>query len=312
MKIRFLISLLFSSIVFVYAQSPPLSVYYEINHYQLDNNATTRLDSLVNSINSAIIKSIVLKGHTDTTASITYNQWLSEQRVQSVKQYLIKKGIASDLLQTAAYGESAAVSPANLRSDRRVDLYVNSIPTVAVVPTLPIEDSSSTSIIDLYQQLHPLPQEFCIATNKDTIIHCKEGTIIILKAHSFQLKGKTVGNTNCIHFQVKECYLKSTMIRENVTTTTETGAILATQGMVYTNAMLGQDTLELVKDIVIIKPTDQIVDELKVLDGRRNVHSDAVNWTLNNNSVLRNFDLATVEQCVHCLLYTSPSPRDRG
>jgi hypothetical protein len=301
MKLFATFSLLLYGTSMLLAQEKTLPIYYAVDKYDLTPSHQTALEELVKTLPSTTFETLVLRGHTDTTASVTYNQWLSEQRANGVKNYLLELGVAAEKIQLDAFGERQAQSLTNLGTDRRVDVLVYYAspppPVVEAIPS-PDKDTSSTSVVDLYRLLSPPPQEFCIAPNQDTVIRCAMGTIVVIKANSFQRNGQPVNGTACITFQVKECFLKSDMLLENVNTVTEAGEILETQGMVYTNAMLGTDTLELIQDVVIMQPTDKIIEGVKVLDGRRDAHTDAVNWTLNNNSVLRNFSLAQVEHCV--------------
>ncbi|MBT3181359.1 MAG: OmpA family protein [Deltaproteobacteria bacterium] len=54
-----------------------------------------------------------VEGHTDWIGSDTYNQQLSERRANSVRNYLINKGIAPQRLQAAGYGESRPIADNN-------------------------------------------------------------------------------------------------------------------------------------------------------------------------------------------------------
>ena len=68
--------------------------------------SATTLDKL-----SAIFKEypnshILIEGHTDSAGADDYNMKLSEQRAQSVTQYLISQGIAANRFSTKWYGEN--------------------------------------------------------------------------------------------------------------------------------------------------------------------------------------------------------------
>lgn len=49
---------------------------------------------------------VVLAGHTDTMGSAKYNMGLSQRRADSVKAYLVGKGIPEDAMATEAFGKT--------------------------------------------------------------------------------------------------------------------------------------------------------------------------------------------------------------
>jgi OOP family OmpA-OmpF porin len=72
------------------------------------------------------IESITITGHTDNVGTDTYNQKLSERRAESVKKYLVGKGLSAGQIQTQGKGESQPVAD-NKTADgraknRRVDI----------------------------------------------------------------------------------------------------------------------------------------------------------------------------------------------
>lgn len=282
------------------AQTIQNSLYYDVDYSALTPAHQVKLDTWLDSISLENLVSLQIVGHTDTSASLEYNKLLSQKRAAPVRAYFLSKGIDNNKISFSFYGETQALSTDNLRKDRRVDIVLEfpNIPA-PIIPNEVPETASTTSIKELYKLLAPKPQEFCIHPNRDTIIHGKYGTLVTIKANSFKLTPRQKASTTCINFQVKEAFLKSEMFMENINTMTTDGRLLETQGMVYTNAMIGADTLELIQDIVIMVPTDEIVEDVKVFDGVRDLHTDAVNWAFNNNSVLRNFSVAEVQDCVN-------------
>ncbi len=56
-------------------------------------------------------KSVEIGGHTDDTGPKEVNEKLSEQRAESVKKELIKRGVSADRLKTKGYGPSEPISP---------------------------------------------------------------------------------------------------------------------------------------------------------------------------------------------------------
>jgi OmpA-OmpF porin, OOP family len=64
------------------------------------------LDQFVARIHGLEAQSIVAIGYADRMGSDAANQTLSQQRVDTVKDYLVGKGIASDRMQASARGET--------------------------------------------------------------------------------------------------------------------------------------------------------------------------------------------------------------
>lgn len=69
-----------------------------------------------------------IEGHTDWIGSDAYNQGLSQRRANSVRQYLIDKGIAPDRLVAVGYGETRPIADNNTvlgrAKNRRVEFTV--------------------------------------------------------------------------------------------------------------------------------------------------------------------------------------------
>jgi OOP family OmpA-OmpF porin len=95
----------------------------------------TTLDDLVQKLDGATYEAILVTGHTDRIGSPKYNQKLSEQRAQAVKEYLMVKKVQANRIDAQGKGESEPVTKANeckgaksakviacLQPDRRVDI----------------------------------------------------------------------------------------------------------------------------------------------------------------------------------------------
>jgi outer membrane protein OmpA-like peptidoglycan-associated protein len=68
---------------------------------------------------------VKLTGHADRlnrTGQSDYNQRLSERRVQTVREMLVRLGLDAALISTMASGDSQQVESCELRFTRRVDL----------------------------------------------------------------------------------------------------------------------------------------------------------------------------------------------
>ncbi|AHG62890.1 OmpA family protein [Advenella mimigardefordensis] len=79
------------------------------------------------------IRLIVVTGHTDRLGSDAYNQRLSKARADTVRSYLIRNGVAADLIHSQGLGKSQPVTQCNgsgaalircLAPNRRVEVTV--------------------------------------------------------------------------------------------------------------------------------------------------------------------------------------------
>lgn len=73
-------------------------------------------------------RSVTINAHTDNVGTPEANQKLSERRAEAVKNYLVRKGVESALLQTAGYGATQPLAPndtpASRAKNRRVELLI--------------------------------------------------------------------------------------------------------------------------------------------------------------------------------------------
>jgi len=99
----------------VIAAAAPLPVYERVAFdanilFDSDKSALRpagreKLDAFVSNIKGLESQSIMAIGYADRMGTDASNQVLSQQRVDTVKAYLIGKGIASNRVQTSAKGE---------------------------------------------------------------------------------------------------------------------------------------------------------------------------------------------------------------
>jgi outer membrane protein OmpA-like peptidoglycan-associated protein len=87
----------------------------------------------LNDVANALIKEdplskIVVEGHTDSQGGASYNQDLSQRRAQSVRDYLVTRGIAADRVTAQGFGLSRSIadnaSPEGRANNRRVEIVV--------------------------------------------------------------------------------------------------------------------------------------------------------------------------------------------
>ena len=82
------------------------NIFYDFDKATLRPESATALDQLVKLLEENPNVTIELSAHTDYKGSDQYNERLSQQRAETVVNYLIDHGIAADRLTPKGYGES--------------------------------------------------------------------------------------------------------------------------------------------------------------------------------------------------------------
>ncbi|MFT7234056.1 MAG: outer membrane protein OmpA-like peptidoglycan-associated protein, partial [Cyclobacteriaceae bacterium] len=82
------------------------NIYFDFGTAQLTTESNQVLERLLLLMQNNPKLKIEIGGHTDNTGSPDINVWLSENRSQSVKKWLVGKGISKDRMITKGYGES--------------------------------------------------------------------------------------------------------------------------------------------------------------------------------------------------------------
>ncbi|WP_405606157.1 OmpA family protein [Polaribacter sp. Asnod1-A03] len=80
------------------------SVRFDTNKSSLTPNAQANLDKLILVFKDYNNTNIGIFGFTDSTGRVEYNQTLSEKRANSVKDYLVSKGLVADRFVTEGMG----------------------------------------------------------------------------------------------------------------------------------------------------------------------------------------------------------------
>jgi general secretion pathway protein A len=103
-----------------------LIISFGHNDSELQQRVFDTLDRLAAVMVENPDMEIVVKGHTDTTGPPPYNKSLSELRANSVKSYLMTKGINPSRIYTIGMGEEGPLKPntswAGRRANRRVEI----------------------------------------------------------------------------------------------------------------------------------------------------------------------------------------------
>lgn len=104
------------------------NLIFEVGKSKIAPESFSELDILVNLMTENPQMVIQLEGHTDFLGDSRANMKLSQQRVESVKDYVTGKGIPKSRIRTKAFGGSQPLSrdntPAAHRLNRRVEVRI--------------------------------------------------------------------------------------------------------------------------------------------------------------------------------------------
>ncbi|MQX53736.1 OmpA family protein [Alcanivorax sediminis] len=105
------------------------NIGFELNSAKITASSRPTLDKLADSLNAQTDFNVEIAGHTDSSGSAEYNESLSDKRANSVRKYLIEKGVAAERLTSRGYGEVDPVASnetaAGRAMNRRVEFRVS-------------------------------------------------------------------------------------------------------------------------------------------------------------------------------------------
>ncbi|MBZ4190274.1 OmpA family protein [Niabella sp. 3A5MI-3] len=82
------------------------NIHYDLDKYFIREDAKPELNRLVQFMTDNPGVRVELASHTDSRASHTYNQRLSQNRANAARAYLVSRGVAGDRIIAKGYGET--------------------------------------------------------------------------------------------------------------------------------------------------------------------------------------------------------------
>jgi len=102
--------------------------FFDFDKSALKKEGKAKLDDLVGKVKGINLEVIIAVGHTDSVGTDAYNQKLSVRRAESVKAYLVSKGIEKNRVYTEGKGEKQPVADNKTKEgrakNRRVEIEV--------------------------------------------------------------------------------------------------------------------------------------------------------------------------------------------
>jgi OOP family OmpA-OmpF porin len=103
-------------------------VFFDFDKSVLKPEGKARLDDLTGKLGGTTLEVIIAIGHTDSVGGDTYNQALSVRRAESVKAYLVSKGIEPNRIYTEGKGKTQPIASnatdAGRAKNRRTEIEV--------------------------------------------------------------------------------------------------------------------------------------------------------------------------------------------
>lgn len=103
-------------------------VLFDFDKAVIKPEGKSKLDDISNKVRGINLEVVIAIGHADSTGSDAYNQRLSVRRAESVKAYLVSRGIEPNRVYTEGKGEKQPVADNKTREgrakNRRVEIEV--------------------------------------------------------------------------------------------------------------------------------------------------------------------------------------------
>jgi outer membrane protein OmpA-like peptidoglycan-associated protein len=97
------------------------NIYYDVDKATLREESIAELDRLLQVMNENPTLLVEISGHTDSDASDQYNEVLSQNRAQSVVDYMLESGIEVARMKAKGYGESQPVAPNDSKENKQLN-----------------------------------------------------------------------------------------------------------------------------------------------------------------------------------------------
>jgi outer membrane protein OmpA-like peptidoglycan-associated protein len=94
------------------------TILFDTGRATLKTETVSVFVDIIKILNEYPTAKFTVEGHTDSVGSAKLNQALSEKRANSVRDFLIKEGIAADRLTAIGYGEDKPIATNNTRAGR--------------------------------------------------------------------------------------------------------------------------------------------------------------------------------------------------
>jgi outer membrane protein OmpA-like peptidoglycan-associated protein len=106
----------------------PGAVLFPTAKWDLLPGAREKLDQVAEALKNQADHKMVVEGHTDSQGTESSNIELAQRRAQSVRDYLVSRGVPNEIISSTGVGQSRPVgdnnTPAGRQQNRRVEIIV--------------------------------------------------------------------------------------------------------------------------------------------------------------------------------------------
>ncbi|HEY4713612.1 MAG TPA: OmpA family protein, partial [Aquirhabdus sp.] len=114
----------------------PSNITFATARSDINPSFAGTLSQLAQTLSTYNQQTISVRGYTDNVGAVAYNQQLSQDRANSVANYLIRQGVPSSRVQASGYGMSNPIASnateQGRSQNRRVEISVNPPSSVPV------------------------------------------------------------------------------------------------------------------------------------------------------------------------------------
>ncbi len=93
-------------------------VLFDTDRASIKDSTAEKLDKVYELISPSKDVIFVIEGYTDNTGDSGYNKYLSKRRAESVKEYLVKKGMQADRLEATGFGDKNPLGDNSTKAGR--------------------------------------------------------------------------------------------------------------------------------------------------------------------------------------------------
>lgn len=231
------------------------------------------IDTLVTQLHTWKDYKIILEGHTDNIGTASYNQELSQARVNEIKSILVQHKIDGNRILTLASGASKPIADNNTKQGRAQNRRVDILVTTQVFDKKLVLEKTKQLNAKLSSLMNKRGMTHRINPNIEQTVIAKQGTQIKVPANAFDVPANAK-----VLLKVTEVYRKSDMILQNLATVSNDYA-LETGGMIKIEAFADGQPIQLKEGMAldVAVPTEEIEEEMQLF-ASETAEDGSINW----------------------------------